>query len=139
MAEAAPKRCARVEERIAVEASQQARRNRLPVIDPVETLAEALAMDAGNVKLLLDEDAAAGAHSTMYAGAKRLASDAIVAVLLGAEGGWVPEERTKAVAAGWKPVSLGNTVLRAETAGIAGLAVVKALWARDRKGRLTTS
>ena len=57
LAEAAQKRCARWE-RIAVEASQQARRNRLPVLDPVETLAEALAVDA-NVKLLLDEDAAA--------------------------------------------------------------------------------
>ena len=129
LAEAAQKRCARWE-RIAVETSQQARRNRLPVIDPVETLTEALAMDA-NVKLLLDEDAAAEPILRCMP-EQRLASD-IVAVLLGPEGGWVPEERTKAVAAGWKPVSLGNTVLRAETAGIAGLAVVKALWARDER------
>ncbi len=61
-----------------------------------------------------------------------MASD-IVALLLGPEGGWVPEERTKAVTAGWTPVSLGNTVLRAETAGVAGLAVLKALWARDER------
>lgn len=129
LAEAAQKRCARWE-RIAVEASQQARRNRLPVIDLVETLTQALAVDA-NVKLLLDEDAAAEPILRCVP-EQRLASDT-VAVLLGSEGGWVPEERAKAVAAGWTPVSLGNTVLRAETAGVAGLAVVKALWAQRRK------
>ncbi len=56
LADAAPKRSARWE-RIAVEASQQSRRVRLPVIEPVGTLAEALAVDA-NVKLLLDENTA---------------------------------------------------------------------------------
>jgi 16S rRNA (uracil1498-N3)-methyltransferase len=124
LAEAAQKRSARWE-RIAVEASQQARRSRLPVIEAVGTLADALAVDA-DVKLLLDEDLTADPILRRVP-EQRLASDT-VAVLLGPEGGWVPEERAKAVAAGWATVSLGNTVLRAETAGVAGLAVVKALW-----------
>lgn len=125
LAEAAQKRSARWE-RIAVEVSQQARRNRLPVIEAVGTLADALAVDA-DVKLLLDEDTAAEPILRRVP-EQRLASDT-VAVLLGPEGGWVPEERAKAVAAGWASVSLGNTVLRAETAAVAGLAVVKAAWA----------
>lgn len=131
LADAAQKRCARWE-RIAVEASQQARRNRLPVIDPVETLAEALAVDA-NVKLLLDENAAAEPILRCVP-EQRLVSDT-VALLLGPEGGWFPEERAKAVAAGWARVSLGSTVLRSETAAISGLAVVKALWEPEGWGR----
>ena len=127
LAEAAQKRCARWE-RIAVEASQQSRRNRLPVIEPVATLAEALAVEA-NVRLLLDEDAAA--EPILQRVPQRKSASDTVALLLGPEGGWVPEERAKAMAAGWAPVSLGGTVLRAETAAVAGLAVVKALWARD--------
>ncbi len=48
------------------------------------------------------------------------------ALLIGPEGGWEPEERAAAVAAGWTKVSLGTHVLRAETAGIAALAVLNA-------------
>ncbi len=129
LAGAAQKRRARWE-RIAVEASQQSRRVRLPVIEPVGTLAEALVVDA-SVKLLLDEEA--GTVPIVQCVPEVRSPSDTVALLLGPEGGWVPEERAKAVAAGWTPVSLGNTVLRAETAGVAGLAVVKALWARDER------
>jgi len=122
--EAAHKRSSRWA-RIALEASQQSRRNRLPVIEPVATLAGVLAIEA-NVRLLLDEDVAAESIPRCVP-ERRSASDT-VALLLGPEGGWDPEERAKAVAAGWAPVSLGKTVLRAETAAVAGLAVVKALW-----------
>ncbi|MGA7410386.1 MAG: RsmE family RNA methyltransferase [Bryobacteraceae bacterium] len=124
LAEAAQKRSARWE-RIAVEASQQSRRNRLPVIEAVAALTEALAVDA-NVKLLLDEDA--GTMPIIQCVPERRSPSDTIALLLGPEGGWVPEERAKAVAADWAPVSLGKTVLRAETAGVAGLAVVNALW-----------
>ena len=51
-----------------------------------------------------------------------------VALALGPEGGWTPEERQQCVAAGWKPVSLGPTVLRAETAAIAAVSVVSAVY-----------
>lgn len=124
LAEAAQKRSARWE-RIAVEASQQSRRNRLPEIEPVATLAEALSLDA-NVRLLLDEES--GTMPIIRSVPEQRSPGDTVALLLGPEGGWVPEERAKAVAAGWAPVSLGNTVLRAETAAVAGLAVVKAMW-----------
>ncbi len=128
LAEAAAKRSARWE-RIGVEASQQSRRNRLPEIEAVATLAEALAVGA-DVRLFLDEDSAA-VPMIRRVPARRTVKDTI-ALLVGPEGGWVPEERAKAVTAGWAPVSLGHTVLRAETAAIAGLAVVKALWAEHK-------
>ena len=92
MAEAAAKRSARWE-RIGVEASQQSRRNRLPEIEPVATLAEVLAVEA-NVQLLLDEDAAA-IPIIRRVPAHRTVNDTI-ALLVGPEGGWVPEERSKA-------------------------------------------
>lgn len=124
LSEASLKRRARWQ-RIGVEASQQARRAHLPAIEPTASFAAALAVDA-NVRLFLDEDSAAKPIVESVPAARHL-SDRI-ALLLGPEGGWVAEERAAATAAGWAPVSLGHTVLRAETAGMAGLAVVKALW-----------
>ena len=53
-----------------------------------------------------------------------------VKLLVGPEGGWADHERVELGEAGWKAVSLGPTVLRAETAAAAGLAVVSAAWQR---------
>jgi len=50
-----------------------------------------------------------------------------VALALGPEGGLEPDERDVFVQAGWRSVSLGPNVLRFETAGIAGLALVRSL------------
>ncbi len=111
--------------RIAVEASQQSRRDRLPEISPAVPLRDALAHGAGQ-RLALDESregvpllAALPAEKT---------SDASVAILVGPEGGWTDEERARFAPAGWIPVSLGPMILRAETASMAALAVVQAAW-----------
>jgi 16S rRNA (uracil1498-N3)-methyltransferase len=37
---------------------------------------------------------------------------------IGPEGGWSPEEEHQAEAAGWRPVSLGETILRTSTAAV---------------------
>ena len=47
-----------------------------------------------------------------------------VAVLIGPEGDFTPEEEAQAFAAGFVPVTLGPLVLRAETASIATLAIL---------------
>jgi 16S rRNA (uracil1498-N3)-methyltransferase len=57
----------------------------------------------------------------------RQASDT-VALLVGPEGGWTAEERDAFRGAGWTPVSLGGLILRAETAALAALAVVRSAW-----------
>jgi 16S rRNA (uracil1498-N3)-methyltransferase len=125
LAQAAVKRQARWE-RIAVEASQQARRVTLPEIQPVKRFGASLVSDA-EVKLLLDEDA----ETTGILNVLPKAVAGSVALLVGPEGGWTEEERSQALASGWQSCSLGKTVLRAETAALAGLAVVRA-WSGAR-------
>jgi 16S rRNA (uracil1498-N3)-methyltransferase len=49
-----------------------------------------------------------------------------VVLALGPEGGWTDEEVKLFQDAGWVSASLGSTILRAETAAIASLAVVLA-------------
>lgn len=114
-------------EKIAMEASQQSRRVHLPRIERVVPFAKALEATA-KLKLLLDEDPAAPG---LLAGLPRERTPADdVALLLGPEGGWTAEEREQAVQSGWVPCSVGRTILRAETAGMAALAVIQAAWAR---------
>jgi 16S rRNA (uracil1498-N3)-methyltransferase len=50
-----------------------------------------------------------------------------IIVLSGPEGGLSPAEEAQAIAAGFLPVSLGNRVLRAETAPVAVLSAVGCL------------
>ena len=54
-----------------------------------------------------------------------LHSPADVAVLIGPEGGWTPAECEAAIDAGAKPVSLGKTILRTETAAVAVAAFLR--------------
>jgi len=122
--QAAAKRSQRWE-KIAHEASQQSRRAKLPIIAQAESFAQAIRHDA-SVKLFLDEDSEMPILKSLPE--VRDVTDR-VALLLGPEGGWTPEERESALAAAWKSCSLGSTVLRAETAATAGLAIVRAAWA----------
>jgi 16S rRNA (uracil1498-N3)-methyltransferase len=45
-----------------------------------------------------------------------------VRLAIGPEGGWSPAEETLALSRGWKPVSLGPTILRTSTAAVAAAA-----------------
>jgi 16S rRNA (uracil1498-N3)-methyltransferase len=111
--------------RIALEASQQSRRPHLPEIAAPVPLARVLAR-SGTCRYALDE--APGTAPLLKAlPAIRTAQDT-VGILTGPEGGWTEDERTSFAAAGWTPVSMGPTILRAETAVIAALAVVSQAW-----------
>jgi 16S rRNA (uracil1498-N3)-methyltransferase len=110
--------------RIAREASEQSRRARLPLIDPPGTLTDAL-RDQSDYRYVLDESGGAPILSIVpdaYRAEDR------VALLVGPEGGWTERERAEIAAAGWCAVSLGPQILRAETAAVAGLAIVHAAW-----------
>ncbi len=111
--------------RIGVEASQQSRRDLLPDIEDPGKLAGILPRPAG-CRLFLDEDPTA--RPILDAIPENKSVDDRIALALGPEGGWTPEERSAFTTAGWFPVSLGDSVLRAETAAIAGLAIVRAAW-----------
>lgn len=51
-----------------------------------------------------------------------------VLLLAGPEGGFEPAEREAALAAGFLPLRLGPRILRTETAAVAALAAMQALW-----------
>ena len=141
---AAAKRVARWR-KITLEAAQQSRRSDLPVIDDPQPLKAALALVATPHRVLLAETeekntlAAAlerhrdGRHSdARHENARRhddpdAGSIRALALAIGPEGGWAPEEFALFQAQGWEKVTLGPRVLRAETAAIAGLAICSAL------------
>jgi 16S rRNA (uracil1498-N3)-methyltransferase len=128
LTKAAQKRLPRWE-KIAQEASQQSRRVRLPLIEPPIRLEKLLQIDA-TVKLFLDESPATRSILTQLPTVRSI--DDRVVLLLGPEGGWTDDERQKVLAADWLPCSLGQTILRAETAATAALAIVKAAWELSR-------
>jgi len=111
-------------ERIVLEASQQSRRVKLPIVTETTSFEQALQRPIPT-RLFLDEDPAAPSILQTLPH-----SDA--GILLGPEGGWTDDERSQAMAAGWNPCSLGPTILRAETAGIAALAILNAINAKMR-------
>ncbi|MDQ2711401.1 MAG: 16S rRNA (uracil(1498)-N(3))-methyltransferase [Acidobacteriota bacterium] len=124
LAQAAFKRRSRWE-KIGRESSQQSRRAHLPRIEPVVRLRKILEIDV-RLRLLLDEDSSAPPILGVLPIGRKPTDR--VALLLGPEGGWTEDERNQALKAGWIACSLGPTVLRAETAGIAALAVLRAAW-----------
>ena len=49
-------------------------------------------------------------------------------LLVGPEGGFTPEEEAAARAAGFIPLRLGERILRTESAALAAVAAMQALW-----------
>ncbi len=121
---AAEKRAARWR-KIVREASEQSRRARLPEVHAALPLSKALAMDA-DLRYVLDEDAVANPIGSAMPTVRRVEDR--VALLVGPEGGWTNRERAAMAERRWVAVGIGNTILRTETAAIAGLAVVIATW-----------
>jgi 16S rRNA (uracil1498-N3)-methyltransferase len=111
--------------RIALEASQQSRRAHLPEVREPVAFEDAI-RQAAEYRFALDEEPG-GAAVGSATPEKRLGEDS-VALLIGPEGGWTEPERAAFVAAGWTRVSLGPLILRSETAAVAGLAVLGAMW-----------
>jgi 16S rRNA (uracil1498-N3)-methyltransferase len=111
--------------RIGLEASQQARRCRLPELQEPLALEEALQYQA-KYRYALDEQSG-GAPLIAALPNERLREDSI-ALLLGPEGGWTEDERSAFLEAGWSRITLGPLILRAETAAIAALSVISQGW-----------
>ncbi|HEY5293239.1 MAG TPA: 16S rRNA (uracil(1498)-N(3))-methyltransferase [Burkholderiales bacterium] len=106
---------------VVIAACEQCGRNRVPAVAPVQKLFTYLAaVGRGKRLLMLSPDAATPL--------KRVPPAASVVLLIGAEGGLAPSECEAAAASGFEPVSLGPRILRTETAPVAALAVLQALW-----------
>ncbi len=111
--------------RIAREASEQSRRARLPEIGAAVALSDACKSQSDYRFMLEEAEGAPPILSVLPP--SRKAGDR-VALLLGPEGGWTDRERELITKSGWTPVSLGREILRAETAAVAGLAIINAAW-----------
>jgi 16S rRNA (uracil1498-N3)-methyltransferase len=108
--------------RIALEAAKQSRRTDVPVVDDPATLKAALGtVDAGTKLLLAETEQENTLRAALEVGAES------VALAIGPEGGWTVEEMTLFSESGWKHVTLGPRILRAETAAIAALAICAAI------------
>jgi len=59
---------------------------------------------------------------------KALARTPCITLLIGPEGGLSPGEAQLAQSRGFKPVQLGPRILRTETAALATLSAIQALW-----------
>ena len=106
---------------VVIAACEQCGRNRVPSVAPVQKLYAYLASVERTQRLLvLSPDAETPL--------KQVAPAASAVLLVGAEGGLAPAEYQAAAASGFEPVRLGPRILRTETAPVAALAVLQALW-----------
>jgi len=104
--------------KIVLEAAQQSRRVRLPVLQPVAKPEPAFASFGDRLGIFLSERSDAPELRVVLR--DRAASHAVLAT--GPEGGWTDDERDAALKAGFQAASLGRLILRTETAVIAALA-----------------
>ena len=122
---------ARVERwrRIAREAAKQSRRSDVPVIEDALPLKTAARREGEAVLLLLAEQERTTTLRHALSEALTSAGDEMpnVRIAVGPEGGWTAEEEALFDDEGWKPVSLGPRILRAETAAITAMAVAAAM------------
>lgn len=107
---------------IAISACEQCGRNEVPPVVPIDDLPQVLAAlpaDSG-VRLLLSPHDGVSLRSLLPAQSAVLLS--------GPEGGLTAEEEDLARSQGFQAVQLGARVLRTETAALAALAAMQALW-----------
>jgi len=108
--------------KIALNASQQSQRNTLPILEPIKKIGEVLSGSSGyDLKLI-----------PTLEGKREGLKDVIVKnkpknilVFIGPEGDFTPGEINLAKKAGFIPVSLGDLVLRVETAAVAVSSFIK--------------
>lgn len=110
---------------VAIAACEQCGRNCVPRVLPLMQLDEFVAGRAapreGERRVLLSPRQARSLRDLQPPAGS-------IVMLAGPEGGFSPEEERAALQAGFVPVRLGPRVLRTETAAVAALAAMQALW-----------
>jgi 16S rRNA (uracil1498-N3)-methyltransferase len=113
-------------------ACEQCDRTVLATLEPIQTF-EAYLKESKkpSLKLLLSPDATKSMYSVLMESAPQ-----DVILMIGPEGGHSPEEEAQAQAAGYQIVSLGERVLRTETAGVVAITAVHSVWNPEMQNRL---
>jgi 16S rRNA (uracil1498-N3)-methyltransferase len=109
-------------------ACEQCERTVLPQVEPIQAIADYLSeasKDQFNdtLKLIF----CTGDHPFLAKTIASLPAQNVI-LLIGPEGGFTPEEIGLAMKAGFQAVSLGKRILRTETAGIAAISTIHAIW-----------
>lgn len=110
-------------QRIALEAAQQSEQWRIPTIARPQSLSKLLTSRAtGTITLMLAERREGKSLQTV-----NLPQDATgsMLVLIGPEGGWSKEEIQITEQARVEPITLGQQILRSETAAIAAISILQ--------------
>ena len=112
-------------EKIMLEAAQQCGRNQLPTLVVGETLSQVLTIEADALKLVAyeNEDGHSIKSALQSVHTNQTLTDVLICV--GPEGGYQEKEINAIIESGGKSVSLGTTILRAETAAIGSLAMIQ--------------
>jgi 16S rRNA (uracil1498-N3)-methyltransferase len=107
-------------QRIARQAAEQSRRSAPPEIAAPIKVAEALNLQAASRIVLAESEVRTLLGDVLKSDLPNVS----VVLAIGPEGGWSDEEFQSFQQAGWISASLGNTILRAETAAMAATAIV---------------
>lgn len=105
--------------RLVLQASEQARRLVPASVETPEKLKLAIARSASTRILLAENEQGSSLKDAL----QMHPGGGTVLLAVGPEGGWSPDEMRQFAEAGWASVSLGRTILRAETAAIAATAI----------------
>ena len=108
---------------VIVAASEQSGRNRLARLAPVDDFHGWIGQQSMHKRLLLTPRG----KQSLSEWARHQPPQA-VALMVGPEGGYTPQEEDAAMAQGAIAVTMGPRILRTETAGIAAVAALHALW-----------
>lgn len=121
-------------QQIVVSACEQCGRNRVPQVLPLLSLSGWLGSQMDERRnssngtpphpcLMLLPTAQKGLHDF-----REPAAITALTIAVGPEGGFTPEEEAAAVTAGFTPLRLGRRILRTESAALAAVAAIQALW-----------
>lgn len=110
--------------RVSIASAKQSRRAVVPSIALPRPFEDWLASSAHGLRLILVEPSAAEAETRSL---HLLETDAAgsLALIVGPEGGWTPEERGRADEGGCLAVTLGALTLRADAVAVAALAIAR--------------
>lgn len=110
-------------------ACEQCERTVLPPVLAIEDMAAFLSKQREGVPGTLKLIFCTGDHPSLAKTVEALPAQDVT-LLIGPEGGFTPEEIHSALRAGFQAVSLGKRILRTETAGIAAISTIHAVWDR---------